>query len=387
MVTADRDLDERALQAHLTAQDGVVSRSQVRECGGGDLLVRRRLRRREWARLHEGVYVDHTGPPSWRQRAWAAVLVHEPAALAGASALRAHGVESVPETGDVEIVVDRTRRVDAAPGVSVAQVTGLESVALLHLSPPRVRVEHAALTVAARAGSDDAVVAVVAEVVRLRRTTTERLREALADRPRLRHAALLREVLADVAVGAESALERRYLRDVERAHGLPAGHRRRRRPARTAGSGATSSTPTTTRSSSWTAGWGTSGRPTGGPTSSATSSPSPRAASRSGPGGARSSSRAGWRRWSAPSSPCGAGAATSGRAGRAARSHGRGSRAPGDRDPRLMWSGRQNEVTTATPGARPTSTSAAPASSRVSSRVTRSAGRSRPAAISDSIAG
>ena len=33
------------------------------------------------------------------------------------------------------------------------------------------------------------------------------------------------EVLADVAEGAESPLERRYLRDVERAHGLPRGER------------------------------------------------------------------------------------------------------------------------------------------------------------------
>jgi hypothetical protein len=35
-------------------------------------------------------------------------------------------------------------------------------------------------------------------------------------------------VLADVATGAYSALERRYLRDVERPHGLPTGHRQRR---------------------------------------------------------------------------------------------------------------------------------------------------------------
>lgn len=36
------------------------------------------------------------------------------------------------------------------------------------------------------------------------------------------------EVLADVASGACSALERRYLRDVERAHRLPAGERQLR---------------------------------------------------------------------------------------------------------------------------------------------------------------
>jgi hypothetical protein len=225
MVAAKEDPDEGALRDYLDAQDGVISRAQVRACGGGDLLIKRMLRRNEWARLHEGVYVNHTGPPSWRQRAWAAVLAHEPAALAGASALRAYGLEEHRGKGGIHVVVDRSRRVDPAPGVSVSQVADLDSVALLHLSPPRVRIEHAALTVAAHAGSDDAVVAAVAEVVRLRRTTAKRLREALADRPKLRHAALLREVLTDVAVGAESALERRYLRGVERAHGLPVGQR------------------------------------------------------------------------------------------------------------------------------------------------------------------
>lgn len=46
--------------------------------------------------------------------------------------------------------------------------------------------------------------------------------------PRLRQRALLREVLADVASGTRSVLEQRYLRDVERAHGLPTGERQLR---------------------------------------------------------------------------------------------------------------------------------------------------------------
>lgn len=162
------------------------------------------------------------------QRAWAAVLVHAPAALAGASALRAHGISdsSPPRSREpVEVVVARSRRVDAATGVTVGQVADFDDIAQLHLSPPRVRVEHAALTVASRARTDDAAVAALAEVVRQGRTTTSRLRTALAGRARLRHAALLREVLAEVEAGAWSPLERRYLRDVGRAHALPRGRR------------------------------------------------------------------------------------------------------------------------------------------------------------------
>ncbi len=44
-------------------------------------------------------------------------------------------------------------------------------------------------------------------------------------RSRLTHRRLLANVLGDVAAGAQSALEIEYLRDVERAHGLPDGER------------------------------------------------------------------------------------------------------------------------------------------------------------------
>jgi very-short-patch-repair endonuclease len=50
-------------------------------------------------------------------------------------------------------------------------------------------------------------------------------------RPRLRHRAILAQMLGDVTEGVESPLELRYLRDVERAHGLP----RARRQARSGG--------------------------------------------------------------------------------------------------------------------------------------------------------
>lgn len=56
-------------------------------------------------------------------------------------------------------------------------------------------------------------------------TTDARLREALASRPGQPHRRLLLEPLDIVAEGAEGAAEVRYVRDVERAHGLPTGIR------------------------------------------------------------------------------------------------------------------------------------------------------------------
>ncbi|MEJ7834302.1 MAG: hypothetical protein WKF79_15415 [Nocardioides sp.] len=219
----------------LRAQDGVLTRRQVLECGGDDNAIERRIRRREWARVHTGVFVDHTGPPTWRQRAWAAVLVHWPAALAAGSALRAEGLtRHSNEEDDIEVVVAAGRNVESPDGVRSSTVSGFEDAARLNKSPPRMSLEHAILSLASRATTEDAAVAALADVCQSRRTTPARLVEALDLRPRLPRRGLLRAILADVADGAYSALERRFLIHVERPHGLPTGRRQRRvRPGKT----------------------------------------------------------------------------------------------------------------------------------------------------------
>ena len=58
-----------------------------------------------------------------------------------------------------------------------------------------------------------------------RLTTAARLGRALDDRAKMRWRADLKTILADVRDGAHSLLEHRYIRDVERAHGLPAAKR------------------------------------------------------------------------------------------------------------------------------------------------------------------
>lgn len=148
----ERDLADLAGLAALQGrQRGVVSRRQAREQGLDDADVARRLRRREWARLHDGVYVDHTGPPSWDQRAWAAVLAHGPAALSGVSALRTDGLR-LGEERPLHLVVAHDRKTVAVDGVEVRRLTHWSLHVRDHASPPRTRLEHAALTAASRAG-------------------------------------------------------------------------------------------------------------------------------------------------------------------------------------------------------------------------------------------
>lgn len=221
---------DRAVAALMQSQDGVVSRRQLLELGVDDNDIERALRRREWARLDQGVYVDHTGPPTAAQRAWGAVLFYWPAALAGASALAAHNVRGFEPTVDspLHVCVDRSRSIRRRPGVRVEQLVGWEDKCQLHLSPPRLRVEHALLGEAAARARPDGAVALLGDACQQGRTTAARLGEALVERPRLKHRRLLATILDDVAAGAYSALERRYLQHVERPHGLPTGARQRR---------------------------------------------------------------------------------------------------------------------------------------------------------------
>lgn len=90
---------------------------------------------------------------------------------------------------------------------------------------PRARVEEATLDVASLAGDDFAAYAVLARAISSRQTTPSRLREALAGRSRIARRAFLLAALDDLVAGACSVIERAYLSDVERAHGLPTAGR------------------------------------------------------------------------------------------------------------------------------------------------------------------
>ena len=216
-----------ALRTTLEEQSGVVTRRQAECAGLGPHDLRRLLRRRELVPLHVGVYVDHTGRPTWLQRAWAATLLHEPAALAAGSALRAaEGPGSRRPEDPVHVAIARDRHLTRTrPGIVVHRVAHLEERVLWHVGPPRVRYEEAALDVAATARTDLHAVAELSRVVQSRRTTALRLVQALERRERIGRRAWLDGVLRDVAAGTCSVLEHGYLVRVERAHRLTGARR------------------------------------------------------------------------------------------------------------------------------------------------------------------
>ena len=204
----------------LLLQDGVITRTQLLEAGLSRAQVETLLRRRHLVPVHPGVYLSHTGTSTWSQRAWAAVLYAGHAALHLDSALH-RGRAGRDPTGPVHVAVDWSRRVLPQPGLRIHRVRGLEELVSWNTSPPRVRVEHAALEVAHRAADDLAAVSALATAVGGRLTKAERLRTAMTARPRLRRRALLTALVDDLAAGTHSVLEHGFLTRVVRPHALP----------------------------------------------------------------------------------------------------------------------------------------------------------------------
>lgn len=221
------------LEDLLRDQDGVVSRAQVLACGGGVHDIRRRLRRREWAGVVDGVYVDHTGELTWAQRAVAGVLHAasglDPqarpvgAALSGHAALRhAIGLSWRREAGGpIEVAVGLHRSVAPVRGYRFVRRARLEERTDFMRTPPRLRLPEALAELVIGAGDVLEVVGLVADAAQSRCVTVEAVLDALADRPRVAGRTRLMNVLQDVAAGSCSALELLFVDDVVRAHGLP----------------------------------------------------------------------------------------------------------------------------------------------------------------------
>jgi len=221
-------MDEIA--ALLSLQDGVISRRQALATGLPPHAIARLVRRREWVKVHPGVYVDHTGPLSWRQRAWAAVLACWPAALDGVSSLRAHEGPGRRGHDDaaIEVMVAHTRRIEEPDGVHVRRSRRFDEQVRWNLSPPRMRYDDTIIDLADTATRELDMIAALADACGGRRTTAARLRARIDEIPRLHRRELLVGVLDDVDGGTCSVLEHRYLTDVERPHGLPRGVRQDR---------------------------------------------------------------------------------------------------------------------------------------------------------------
>ncbi|MER7559947.1 hypothetical protein ABTZ46_23600 [Nocardioides sp. NPDC126508] len=209
------------LDAQLRMQDGIATYAQLVAGGVTRIDIERRLRRNELRRVHPRVYADHTGPLTWLQRAWAAVLYAEPAFLCGVSLEQPKG----RDLGDpIHVAIDRSRRVRPQGGIVIHRLADLAPRTYGGV-PPRLNVEDNAFWMAHEARNDIDAVAAIAQVAGRSYVTASSLRAALERYPSLRRRRLIAGMIDDLEAGTYSVLEHGYLTKVERPHGLPAGER------------------------------------------------------------------------------------------------------------------------------------------------------------------
>jgi len=213
-----------AIISLVARQHGVISRAQAIGSGMPGYLVDSQLRSGRWRPLGRGVYAAFSGPVPRESLLWAAVLRAGPdAVLSHQSAAELYGIAGPARLIHVTIPVGR--QVRGSSGLVVhrsGRLGGARNPALL---PPRTRIEDTVLDLADSAATSDDAFGWLCRAVGQGLTTSSLLRAALQRRPKVRWRAGLQVALADIGSGARSVLELRYVRDVERAHGLPAARR------------------------------------------------------------------------------------------------------------------------------------------------------------------
>jgi hypothetical protein len=207
-------------------QDGVVTTAQTQAAGLSAQALHRLELTGRWQRLTRSLYLTAPGPPGWRALAWGGVLLGgDQARIGGPAAGYLHGLVPSAPSQILVLVPEHAVTRDRRPWHFRREASGVRGASLG--SPPRTSVEDTVLDLC-DISTPYRAVGLVTEAVGARRTSATQLRRVLDGRRRSRHRRLLEELLVDVALGAESPLEVRYLRDVERAHGLPPGDRQNR---------------------------------------------------------------------------------------------------------------------------------------------------------------
>ena len=223
---------DRILAARVAGQFGLVTRAQALGGGVTQKAIECHLRSGRWVAEHPGVYLTTPGRGDWAVRSMGAVLWAGPgAALARASAGYAWGLLRA-EPADIEVVVPADRRVRDADRVVVTRSRWVAERVDPHAWPHRISAAHTVLDLA-RAQPIDRAVTLAARAADLELASPDQVAAALSSRPRQPQRGLLLEILTDIGQGSESAAEVRYVRDVERRHGLP--HGRRQAPTGTGG--------------------------------------------------------------------------------------------------------------------------------------------------------
>jgi hypothetical protein len=216
----------------LSVQHGVVDRGQALQAGFTRRQIEYRLSSATWQSVYPGIYVTFSGPLPREAQLWAAIrLAGDGAMVSHQTAAEVHGIIDKPLGTTIHVTVPCRRRPaqrKPVPGILIHRSDQSRAQFVGPFKLPRTKVEDTVLDLAAAAPTFDHAYTWIARAVSRKLVTISDLRAALAVRQRVRWRNWLNEALEDASDGVHSSLERRYVRDVERAHGLPASQHQAR---------------------------------------------------------------------------------------------------------------------------------------------------------------
>jgi hypothetical protein len=213
-------------------QSRVVGRRQALNHGVPGNTATGRARSGTWQRLQRGTYATFSGVPPREARLWAALLRAGPGAvLSHETAAEVHELTDRPSR-KIHVTVPANRnpaRLGEIPGVVIHRSRNVASQPLPPWQLPRTPIAETILDLVASSKTFDDAYSWLSRATGRQLTTVEMIRAALAARKKMRWRPWLADALDDLAEGIVFPLERRYVRDVERAHGLPTARRQARR--------------------------------------------------------------------------------------------------------------------------------------------------------------
>ncbi|QDP95071.1 type IV toxin-antitoxin system AbiEi family antitoxin domain-containing protein [Microlunatus elymi] len=214
-------------------QSGVVTREQATAFGLGPRSQQRLVEQEHWQRLGPGLLLSRAGPVEWLSLAWAGALWGgDDARLGGLAAAYLHKLTDQPPKTILVLTPHRIQRESVSPWLFRRERAGVRSRSVGAL--PRTSIDDTVLDLCEQSvrdlgdgidGRGRKIDGWISDAVQRKLTTPKRLKRALSARSRFAGRRLVEKIISEVAGGAQSVLELAYLRNVERAHGLPRGRR------------------------------------------------------------------------------------------------------------------------------------------------------------------
>lgn len=216
----------------LEKQHQVISATQARATGMTEEQIRWKVKSGRWQSPYRGTYATFSGRLSREAKLWAVVLrAGGRAALSHQTAAEVLGFGRVP-SDPIHVTVPgqgNPERHKDLEGVVVHRNSNWQGYDAVLLDLPCTPIIMTVLDLVESAATLDDAYGWLSRAVTSRDLPGDLIAAQLDRRKKFARRAWLKDALAEVGDGIHFPLERRWVRDVERAHGLPRATRQARR--------------------------------------------------------------------------------------------------------------------------------------------------------------